>query len=182
MARADDILDVLIVGAGITGVALGLALRQAGLRVRVLDHAPLPHFQPVAGFDQRIYAMSRASHKLLDAVGGWGRMDPARIVPIEAMAVQGDTQGQLQLTPPAGGAVPLGYIAESGAMLEGLLLTVRERAPDLIEAPVTLEAVTTQADHVAVTASRVTGASMRSGARSRTVRSRPSSMAPDSAI
>ena len=159
MVRADDILDVLIVGAGITGVALGLALRQAGLRVRVLDHAPLPRFQPVTGFDQRIYAMSRASHKLLDAVGGWGRMDPARIAPIEAMAVQGDTQGRLQFTPPAREAAPLGYIAESGAMLEGLLLTVRERAPDLIEAPVTLEAVTTQADHVAVTLAR--GAALR---------------------
>jgi 2-octaprenyl-6-methoxyphenol hydroxylase len=154
MARADDILDVLVVGAGITGVALGLALRQAGLRVRVLDHASLPRFQPVAGFDQRIYAMSRASHALLDAVGGWGRMDPARIVPIEAMTVQGDAQGQLQFSPPTGAEAPLGYIAESGTMLEGLLAVVRERAPDLIEAPATLEAVETQADHVAVTLAR----------------------------
>ncbi len=150
MARADDILDVLIVGAGITGVALGLALRQAGVRVRVLDHAPLPRFQPSPGFDQRIYAMSRASHDLLESVGGWGRMDPARIEPISAMTVQGDAQGQLQFIPPAGGNAPLGYIAESGAMLEGLLAV----GTDLIDASVTIQEVLTQEDHVRVTLER----------------------------
>jgi 2-octaprenyl-6-methoxyphenol hydroxylase len=150
MARVDDILDVLIVGAGITGVALGLALRQAGVRVHVLDHAPLPRFQPAPEFDQRIYAMSRASRDLLDSVGGWGRMDPARIEPIGAMRVQGDAQGQLQFTPPAGGGAPLGYIAESGAMLAGLLAV----GSDLIDAPVAIQEVVTQDDLVHVTLER----------------------------
>jgi len=155
MAR-DDILDVLVVGAGITGVALGLSLRQAGLRVRVLDHAPLPRFQPAVGFDQRIYAMSRASHALLEAVGGWGRMDPARIQPICQMAVQGDAQGQLQFVPARHGAAPLGYIAESGAMLDGLLAMRSDpvSGSDLIDAPVTIQEVTTHEGHVAVTLER----------------------------
>ncbi len=154
MARGDDILDVLIVGAGITGVALGLSLRQVGMRVRVLDHAPLPRFQPNAGFDQRIYAMSRASHTLLEAVGGWGRMDPVRLELIRGMDVQGDAQGQLQFAPARHGEAPLGHIAESGAMLEGLLGAVRDTEPDLIDAPVTIQDVVTQADHVAVTLAR----------------------------
>ncbi|MHB8353116.1 MAG: FAD-dependent monooxygenase [Burkholderiales bacterium] len=150
MARDDNILDVLIVGAGITGMALGLALRQSGQRVRVLDHVPPPRFQSTSGFDQRIYAMSRASQKLLEAVGGWGRMDTARIEPIREMAVQGDGQGQLQFAPARHGATPLGYIAESGAMLEGLLAA----GPDLIDAPVTIQEVVSQEDHVAVTQER----------------------------
>ncbi len=154
MARQDRMLDVLVVGAGITGVALGLALRQSGHRVRVLDHAPLPRFVPPAGYDQRIYAMSLASHAFLEAVGGWGRMDPGRIQAIRAMAVQGDAQGQLQFAPAAHAAAPLGYIAESGAMLEGLLAAARETAPDLIEAPVAIEDVTVQEDHVLVTLAR----------------------------
>ncbi|MDE2260424.1 MAG: FAD-dependent monooxygenase [Betaproteobacteria bacterium] len=151
MARAETPLDVLIVGAGITGIALGLALRQSGQRVRVLDHAPLPRFQPVPGFDQRIYAMSLASQSLLEAVGAWGRMDPERIQRIREMALWGDAQGQLQFAPAPGSGAPLGFIAESGAMLEGLLGAVRETGPDLIDAPVTLQDVTVLEDHVRVT-------------------------------
>ena len=154
MAHGDDILDVLIAGAGITGIALGLALRQAGQRVRVLDRASPPRFQPASGFDQRIYAISRASHTLLEAVGGWGRMDPARLEPILEMTVQGDAQGQLQFSPARPGAEPLGYIAESGAMLEGLLGAVHEIGADLIDAPVTIQDVVTQEDHVLVTLER----------------------------
>ncbi len=148
MARAEKPLDVLIVGAGITGLALGLALHRSGQHVRVLDHAPLPHFQPASCFDQRIYAMSLASQSLLETVGGWGRMDPGRIQPILAMAVQGDAQGHLEFSPAARKGAPLGFIVESGAMLEGLL---SGGGSDLIDAPVTLQEVTVLEDHVRVT-------------------------------
>ncbi|MBU6504935.1 MAG: FAD-dependent monooxygenase [Betaproteobacteria bacterium] len=137
-ARRDSPWDVVVVGAGITGVALGLALHQAGLRVRVLDRAAAPPFVPDPAFDPRIYAISTASQAFLARVGGWQAMDPARIEPIRAMDIQGDGQGRLHFDA-AGPDGSLGYIAESGALLDGLLTVVRRSAPDLIEAPVSVQ-------------------------------------------
>lgn len=136
--RRDSPWDVVVVGAGITGVALGLALHQAGLRVRVLDRSMPPPFMPDPAFDQRIYAISAASQAFLARVGGWQAMDPARIEPIRAMDIQGDGQGRLHFDA-ADSDDSLGYIAESGALLEGLLAVARRTAPDLIEAPVTVQ-------------------------------------------
>ncbi|NDU85715.1 MAG: NAD-binding protein [Ferrovum sp.] len=132
MSKQNRDLDVLIVGAGITGVALALVLHQAGLRVTVVDHAPLPVFVPSPGFDQRIYAMSQASAAFLGRAGGWQRMDPLRVQAICAMAVKGDRGGKLSLD--SGEERGMGWIVESGAMLEGLLSSQRQCAPGLIRA------------------------------------------------
>ena len=149
--RTNPSYDVIIVGAGITGVALGLALHQAHLRVKVLDHArPVP-FTPSATFDTRIYAMSHASRQFLESVGGWSCMDAQRIQPISAMKVQGDRAGQLEFTRSAQHTQPLGYIAESGAMLHGLLQAVQRSAPHLIEAPVTVQSIATSAREATLT-------------------------------
>ncbi|MDE1990415.1 MAG: FAD-dependent monooxygenase, partial [Betaproteobacteria bacterium] len=85
----------------------------------------------------RIYAISTASQAFLARVGGWQAMDPARIEPIRAMDIQGDGQGRLHFDA-AGPDGALGYIAESGALLQGLLTVARRSAPDLIEAPVSV--------------------------------------------
>ena len=63
--------DVLIVGGGLNGPALALALAQTGLRVTVIDSQPRP---PVAnpGFDGRSYALALSSRRLLQAIGVWG--------------------------------------------------------------------------------------------------------------
>lgn len=66
--------DILIVGGGLNGPALALALAQGGLlRVCVidaLDEAP----RRDAGFDGRAYALAMASVRLLTAIGVWPRV------------------------------------------------------------------------------------------------------------
>lgn len=62
--------DILIVGGGLNGPALGLALAQAGLRVAVIDARPAPD-RAEAGFDGRAYALAIASKRLLSAIGVW---------------------------------------------------------------------------------------------------------------
>ncbi len=71
--------DILIVGGGLNGPALGLALAQAGLRVAVIDARPAPA-RAEAGFDGRAYALAIASKRLLSAIGVWpgleGKVQP----------------------------------------------------------------------------------------------------------
>lgn len=65
--------DVAIVGGGLNGPALALALARAGLVVTVID-AEAPHARTMADFDGRAYALAIASRQLLAAIGVWDRI------------------------------------------------------------------------------------------------------------
>jgi 2-octaprenyl-6-methoxyphenol hydroxylase len=62
--------DILVVGGGLNGPALSLALAQAGLSVTVIDALPQAT-RDEAGFDGRAYALALASMRLLKAIGIW---------------------------------------------------------------------------------------------------------------
>jgi 2-octaprenyl-6-methoxyphenol hydroxylase len=65
-----DDTDILIVGGGLNGPALALALAQGGFRVTVIDARPAPA-RAEAGFDGRAYALAIASKRLLGMIGVW---------------------------------------------------------------------------------------------------------------
>jgi 2-octaprenyl-6-methoxyphenol hydroxylase len=62
--------DILIVGGGLNGPALALALAQGGFRVTVIDARAAPA-RAEAGFDGRAYALAIASKRLLSMIGVW---------------------------------------------------------------------------------------------------------------
>jgi 2-octaprenyl-6-methoxyphenol hydroxylase len=63
-----DHADVLILGGGLVGSTLALALARHGLTAIVVDPAD-PAVTLAAGFDGRASAVASASHRLLDAIG-----------------------------------------------------------------------------------------------------------------
>lgn len=65
--------DILIVGGGLNGPALALALAQGGQSVTVIDARPAPA-RAEAGFDGRAYALAIASKRLLSVLGIWARV------------------------------------------------------------------------------------------------------------
>lgn len=68
--------DILILGGGLNGPCLALALAQAGIRSVVIDsakRADLVH----ADFDGRAYALALASTQMLRALGIWSRVADA---------------------------------------------------------------------------------------------------------
>jgi len=65
--------DVAIVGGGLNGPALALALARSGISVAIIDSAP-PRARAGAGFDGRAYALAIASRRLLAAIGVWDRI------------------------------------------------------------------------------------------------------------
>lgn len=62
--------DIVIVGGGLNGPALALALAQTGHRVTVIDALPRST-RADAGFDGRSYALALTSQRLLSAIGLW---------------------------------------------------------------------------------------------------------------
>ena len=63
--------DIAIVGGGLNGPALALALAHSGFRVTVIDALPLDTRND-PGFDGRAYALALASQRLLKNLGIWG--------------------------------------------------------------------------------------------------------------
>lgn len=84
--------DILIVGGGLNGPALGLALAQGGLRVVVVDARPAPA-RAEAGFDGRAYALAIASQRLLAGIGVWPRL-AGQVQPILQIKASDGRPGQ----------------------------------------------------------------------------------------
>ena len=65
--------DVIILGGGLAGMTLALALDQYGVRCAVVDPVD-PDKTVAAGFDGRVSAISSSSYRLLEAIGVGARL------------------------------------------------------------------------------------------------------------
>lgn len=105
--------DLIIVGGGLAGASLAVALRDSRLRLALVENHPP---QRPSGWDPRIYAVSPANAAFLDAIGAWKHLDATRIAPIRSMQVFGDGAGQLAFSAYELGVPELGWILESSLM------------------------------------------------------------------
>ena len=84
--------EVLIVGGGLNGPTLALALASAGMRSIVLDAQPRDTRTDPA-FDGRAYALALASQRMLSALGLWRGLEP-RAQPILDIKVSDGRAGE----------------------------------------------------------------------------------------
>jgi ubiquinone biosynthesis UbiH/UbiF/VisC/COQ6 family hydroxylase len=113
--------DVVIVGVGLVGASLALALsqRDPGLKLALVDAAPPA--PESADWDSRIYALSPASVDFLKQTGAWQAIDPQRLSPVRAMRVFGDAAGaRLDFSAYECAVSELAWIAESGRVQSAL--------------------------------------------------------------
>ena len=113
--------DVVIVGGGLVGASLALALGPAGLNVAIVEPQvprPLPADD---SWDVRVYAVSPGSAAFLDTCGAWSRLPSGRVSRIEAMHVYGDElTGRLDFSAYDTGLRELAFIVEN-RLLQNLL-------------------------------------------------------------
>ena len=105
-----DRSDILIVGGGLGGPALALALAGAGFGVTVVD-ALGETVRRDAGFDGRAYALAIASVRLLRNIGVWDRVAD-RAQPINEIKVSDGRAGE-------GPASPFGLHFDHAEIEEG---------------------------------------------------------------
>lgn len=116
--------DIVIVGGGLAGLALAAGLRRSGLSVALVE-AKLPVFPE--GWDARIYAISPANVRFLDALGAWRHLDATRMEAVRAMEIHGDAGGRLDFSAYDNGVEELAWILESALLHRELWETVKRQ-------------------------------------------------------
>jgi ubiquinone biosynthesis UbiH/UbiF/VisC/COQ6 family hydroxylase len=82
--------DVVIVGGGLVGASLALALKDSGLKIALVESRPIPPLPADQSWDSRVYAISPGSAAFLQNLGVWDALDQERVTPVYNMAVFGD--------------------------------------------------------------------------------------------
>jgi len=122
--------DLIIVGAGMVGSTLALALEGSGLDILVLDASPLEaaDFDPQGGFEPRVSALSAASQRIFERLGAWPGMSARRVSPYTDMHVwDGSGTGQIHFSAETVHAEVLGHIVENRVVQDALLETMQRR-------------------------------------------------------
>jgi 2-octaprenyl-6-methoxyphenol hydroxylase len=119
--------DIAIVGGGLNGPALALALAQTGQQVTVIDALPLDRRQD-ADFDGRSYALALSSAQLLRGLGIWDQIaDHAQpmleIKVTDGRAGEGPSPLVMQFDHAEIEEGPMGYMVEDRHLRRALLDT-----------------------------------------------------------
>ncbi|HEY6619021.1 MAG TPA: hypothetical protein VIY68_05730, partial [Steroidobacteraceae bacterium] len=152
--------DVIVVGAGVTGTVMASLLLARKLstpgRVAVVADrfAAAPPASP--DWDLRVFALSRASERLLKVCGIWTLLPATRVFPYERMCVfdaSGTPAGTGSLTFDCAefGEPNLGYIVDGKALQWQCLQSARAAGVVLIEGAV--EAISASDDSVSLSLS-----------------------------
>lgn len=144
--------DVVIVGAGVVGTALACALQDSGLRLALLEAGEVPRFSTSSELDLRVFALSPASQRILQALHAWETIHTARAQAYTAMQVWDATgRGQIHFDCADVGEVALGYIVENRLIQYALWQQVKGAANVSVFCPATPKAITFDAECVKLT-------------------------------
>ena len=127
--------DLLIVGAGMVGSALALALKDSGLKILLLDGGPLSvtPFSPADTFEPRVSALSAASQRILQRLGAWDGIVGRRVSPYSHMHVwDGSGTGQIHFSAASVHADVLGHIVENRVVQDALLACLQSSDIELL--------------------------------------------------
>lgn len=130
--------DAIVVGGGLVGGSLALALAQGGLAVTLVDRVALD-VMAAAPYDGRSSAIAFATQRMLAQIGLWADVEHAA-APIHDIRVS-DGASPLFLhyahddLGPALEGAPFGWIVENGAMRQGLAKQLADAAAISVIAP-----------------------------------------------
>jgi 2-octaprenylphenol hydroxylase len=147
MAEAQS-FDIAIIGAGIAGSALAVALSGTGRSIALVEARPLstpelPAESDLHHFDPRVSALTPRSRALFEQLGVWESIAAYRYCAYQHMTVW-DAQGtgKIEFDGADVDAPALGYIVENRSIVSALLEKI-VAAPDIkILSPASLHACT----------------------------------------
>jgi len=116
--------DVVVIGGGLVGGSLALALAEGGLSVIMIE-ARDPAEGLDAGFDGRASAMSLASKRLLDGIGAWSMLEADAQPILDIRVADGASPLFLDYHHDDVGDEPFGWMLENRHLRRALFHAVR---------------------------------------------------------
>lgn len=142
--------DILIVGAGMVGSTLALALKDTGLSIVVLESntATYKEFTAETPFEPRVSAISMSSQRVLQHVNAWNGVLARRLSPYNQMYVwDGSGTGHIHFDAMTVHQPILGHIIENRVIQDALLEQLEEANQNITLLPeVELESLQRHAD------------------------------------
>lgn len=141
--------DIIIVGAGMVGATVALALADSGLRLAVLDARPVQtDYQPTVNeFDARVSAMTHASQRLFEELGVWPQIQQQRACAYTHMHVrEADGTASIDFDASEVHSDSLGHIIENRVITQALHAKIRNCSNIVVLAPVSVSALEKDAE------------------------------------
>lgn len=111
--------DVIVVGGGMVGASLTLALQQAGFHVVLVERQRPADFDATADYGLRLSAISPASRHLFEHIGIWQQIAETRVSPYQHMHVcDASGKGKLDFDCDDLSIGTLGYLVENDLILD----------------------------------------------------------------
>ena len=140
-----DRYDVAIVGGGMVGASLGLALSATPLRVLVIE-AVAPDSQSQPSFDDRATALGNGARRILETLGVWNAIAPHAAPIREVHVSEAGHPGVARLRAAEHGLPALGYTVSNRHIGAALWEALRTRAQITCLSPARVKAVTLTPD------------------------------------
>jgi 2-octaprenyl-6-methoxyphenol hydroxylase len=139
--------DIVIIGGGLVGASLAIALEGSGLRVALVE-AAAPKVDQQPSYDERNLALARATVNALTALGVWQRVG-ARATPIARIHVsRKDEFGVVRLKAAEHGVDAFGAVLPARELGNGLLAQLAACQSLTRYAPAQLVALDPDADGI----------------------------------
>jgi 2-octaprenyl-6-methoxyphenol hydroxylase len=141
MTMRSEPFDIAIVGGGMIGASLCVALAPLGLRVALLE--AVPHDSGVSpSFDERTTALSNGSRRILETLGVWRDLNPTA-TPIRKIHVSdGGRFGFARIDAAEQGLPAMGYVVPNRALGSALWPRLRANGNVQIFCPAQVSGVT----------------------------------------
>jgi 2-octaprenyl-6-methoxyphenol hydroxylase len=139
--QAEQKADVMIIGGGMVGISLAIALAQSDVRVTVVDKEDL-HSQLVPEFDGRVSAISLGSQRVLNAIGAWDAMLKEAEPILDIRVADGDSTAHVHYNYQDVGDAPMGHMVENRHIRTALLARARELPALTLLAPMQVKNIT----------------------------------------
>ena len=113
--------DVVVVGAGLVGLAATIAFAKQGKKVVLVD-SKHPTIKLKKAWDERVYALTPATEQWLGNIGVWAHVDESRVNAINSMHLfDGTSEQALTLNDEDAHLTKLGLIIENQNLMHALI-------------------------------------------------------------
>ena len=148
--------DVVIIGGGLVGASLALALEPLELSIDVLESIPFNHdAQP--SFDERTIALTFSSRRVFEAIGIWSEI-ATDACPIHSIHVSDQGHfGSTHLDRSLINTDALGYVVPSRTLGHALLNRLQDSITIRYHAPAVVASLQTDGDFVNVQVNNASG-------------------------